>query len=101
MKVSQLFPKKARPARLRPGGMTQAQAEAITAEFIALFKPVWQQATVYFRGFEVNDNKRSWILPSVEDYTDVPVEKMVYVLKYRDWFLAEVKKAITDDVPWL
>lgn len=101
MNVSAMFKRKQPARKVIPGGLTQAQADFIEQEFLAAMEPLGQKATEYFRHFAVNGKFRSWILPCVEDYTDIPLEKKQYVLKYKDWFVQEIAKQVIDDVPWL
>jgi len=98
MNVSAMFKAKARPARPRPGGMSREQADAIHKEFDEAMAPLGIRATEYFSGFTVNGQKRTWLLPSVETYEDVPIEKKAYVLRFKAFFLAEIAKQETDNV---
>ena len=64
-------------------------------------EPLGEKANQFFRNFTVNGKKRCWILPSCEDFRDVPLEKMMYVLKYKDWFVQEISKQVLDEMTWL
>jgi hypothetical protein len=99
LKYHELF-KRRKPVRPKPDGLTRAEADAIEKEFTALFEPVAGKATQYFRSFDIKGHSRSWILPTVEDYRDVPIEKMARVLEYREFFLTEINKVQIDDVPF-
>lgn len=93
--------RKKHPARSDPDGMTLVEELSIHERFDAAMEPLGQKATEYFRGFVLNNGKRrAWILPSIEDYRDVPVEKKAFVLKYREWFLSEIAKQELDAVPY-
>lgn len=100
MNVNDLFKK---PARPKPSGLSQAEAdEAVQREFSRLMEPVADKATQFFRGFtSPNGGNRTWLLPMVELWSDVPIEKQKYVLRYRSWFLSEINRVvIDDDVPY-
>lgn len=100
MNVNDLFARK-KPARRKPGRLSQAEADRIEAEFLAAMEPLGQKATEYFRCFSINGLHRFWLLPSVELYSDLSVERMAYVLRYRDWFVSEISKQQLDSIPYL
>lgn len=99
MKLSELFPKKSAPKKDR-GGLSKAQADAIEKEFIEAFSPVAAKATQYFVAPCINGKQRFWLLPGAEQYSDLSIEKMQYVLRYKTWFLTEVEKEIIDDLSY-
>lgn len=99
MKLAELFPKKS--ARKKPpGGLTQAQADAIEKEFLDAFLPLEPKATQYFRHFTVNGKTRWFLLPSVETIRDMSVERMQWILKYTGYFQKEVAAVEIDDIPY-
>lgn len=98
MNVNDLFAKKPRPKQNRAGAVT-AQQKAALEEFRATFGPVADKAKQYFEAPCINGKQRYWLLPS-EDYDDLPVEKMQYVIKYKQWFLNEVNKVELDAIPY-
>ena len=99
MNVSEMFKRKQPARKVKPGGLSQEQADAIEAEFKALIEPVADKATQFFRSFSTPGGKpRFWLLPHCEIATDLPIEKQKYVLSYRDWFLKEINQVVLDDL---
>jgi hypothetical protein len=98
VKVDALFKKKAQPARIKPGGLSKEQESSIRDEFLTAMDPLGERATSYFRHFEVNGKHRFWLLPACETYADLPIEKMQAVLRFRAWFVAEIKKHQMDEL---
>lgn len=101
MNVNDLFARKKPARKQRPGGLTQIEADRIEAEFMATMEPLGQKATEYFRNFTINDQHRFWLLPSCETYRELPIEKQIYVLRYRDWFVKEISKVVLDELSFL
>lgn len=100
MKVSDLFAKK--PARkAKPSGLSQAESDRIEAEFLAAMEPLGQKAVEFFRCFDLNGKRYFWLLPACEGVEQLSVEKMRYVLKYKDWFVSEISKVELDAMPHL
>lgn len=97
MKVAELFPRKSAPKKDR-GGLTPGQAAAIEKEFMDTFSPVAAKATQYFTAPCINGKQRFWLLAGAEQFSDLPFEKMQYVLRYKTWFLTEIEKEIIDDL---
>lgn len=98
MNINDAFKRKQPARKPKPGGLTQAQADAIEQEFLEAMEPLGQKATEYFRHFIVNGKHRFWLLPAVETYADLPLEKMQAVLKYKNWFVSEIAKQELDDL---
>lgn len=88
MKFAEMFPRKSPGPRKRVGA-TQQEAAAL-AEFRETFGPVAAKAKQYFEHPIINGKCRFWLL-NTEDYDDLPHDKIVYVLKYKQWFLSEIK----------
>lgn len=99
MNVNDLFARK--PARRKPGGLTQAEADRIEAEFLAAMEPLGQKAVEFFRCFDLNGKRYFWLLPACEGVGQLSTERMAYVLKYRDWFVAQIAKQELDELPFL
>lgn len=90
-----------RPARRKPGGLSQEEAERIEREFTTAMEPLGQKATEYFRCFDLNGKRYFLILPAVETYEDIPIEKKAYILKYKSYFVSEISKVELDEMPFL
>lgn len=101
MNINDTFKRKQPARKPKPGGLSQAEADRIEQEFLAAMEPLGEKADQFFRHFIVNGKHRFWLLPAVETYRDLPVEKMLAVLKYKNWFLSEIAKQELDGIPGL
>lgn len=100
MNVGDLFKKK-QPVRRKPSGLSQAEADRIEQEFLAAMEPLGQKAVEFFRSFDLNGKRFFWLLPACEGVEQISIEKMRYVLRYRDWFVKEISKVELDSMPHL
>jgi hypothetical protein len=57
-----------------------------------------EQASIYFRDFEVNGKKRYWLMP-YETIDDLNAEQIECVLKHLGWFKGQIVNVETDVVP--
>ena len=58
-----------------------------------------EQASIYFRNFEINGVRRHWLLPNeiLADLHDP--EKVECVIRYMAWFKAQIARVEMDVIP--